>query len=51
MSSETSDPETGTERLRYCDEHKTPGERCPKCNTYSHCAKCDKCYEPGCSDG
>jgi len=51
MPSDPGKPGTGTERLRYCDEHKSPCEQCSSCKTYSYCPNCRKCYEPNCSDG
>ena len=51
MSSDPSEAGTGTERLRHCEEHEIPCERCPNCKTLSHCPKCGKCYEPKCAGG
>ena len=50
MSDEPVNPGTGTEKLRYCEVHKSPCENCPTCKTYSYCPTCEKCYEPKCPD-
>ena len=51
MASDPSEPGTGTEKLHFCTEHKKPCEKCSKCDTYSYCPECSKCYESNCSDG